>query len=72
MNIPCYLVSNGNFEKAVMPKKLLSDLITILRHKGKETVHFPDKSIEVEGVYIPGTGSKTMLMCLGNVEQAEQ
>ncbi|WP_342515500.1 hypothetical protein [Sutcliffiella sp. FSL R7-0096] len=69
MNIPCYLISNGKFEKAVMPQKLLLDLLNILQNKGKETVHFPGRSIEVEGVYVPGKGSKTMLMCLGDADE---
>lgn len=68
MNIECFLVSNGVFEKAVMPEFLLVELAKTLRIKGKETVHFADKSIVVEGVYIPAKGSKTRLMAFQDEE----
>jgi hypothetical protein len=62
MNIKCFLVTDGNFEKAIMPDFLLVELAKTLRTKGKETVHFADKSIKVEGVYIPAKGSTTRLI----------
>ncbi len=63
MNVGCYLVVDGKFEQAVIPQKLLSELVKNLREKGKETVHFSERSIEVEGIYIPAKGSKLKLMC---------
>lgn len=66
--ITCYLVTEGKFEKAVMPEQLLIELVKTLRDKGKETVHFSERSIEVEGVYIPAKGSKSLIMHLGNDE----
>ena len=68
MNIECFLVTEGKFEAAVFPEKLLVDLAKNLRSKGFETVHFADRSVEVEGVYIPAKGSKTKLMALPNIE----
>lgn len=68
MNISCYLVTEGRFEKVVIPQELLTELIKSLREKGKEMVHFAEHSIEVEGVYIPAKGSKAKLVCLGEVE----
>jgi hypothetical protein len=62
MNIECFLVTNGKFEKAVMPKELLVELAENLRTKGNEMVFFAKKSIEVEGIYIPAKGSTTRLM----------
>lgn len=68
MNIECYLVSNGKFETAVLPYELLTGLAKSLRNKGVETVHFSNRSIEVEGVYIPAKGSKLCLMLIPNEE----
>ncbi|SDI14580.1 hypothetical protein SAMN05192534_12315 [Alteribacillus persepolensis] len=68
MNVGCYLVTEGKFEQAAIPKDILLELIKNLREKGKETVHFSERSIEVEGVYVPAKGSKTKLMCLGSDE----
>ncbi|MCR6096889.1 hypothetical protein HXA31_20600 [Salipaludibacillus agaradhaerens] len=67
-NVGCYLVTKGKFEQSVLPEKLLLQLVKHLREKGKETVHFSDYSIEVEGIYIPAKGSETKLMCLGDAE----
>lgn len=64
MNIGCYLVTDGKFEQAFIPQKMLTELLINLRTKGKEFVHFSERTIEVEGVYIPAKGSKTQLMCL--------
>lgn len=66
--IGCYLVTEGRFERAALPQSLLVELVKSLKEKGKETVHFSGHFIEVEGIYIPGKGSKTQLMCLGTVE----
>lgn len=71
MVIGCYLVTEGRFEQAALPQNLLVELVKSLREKGKETVHFAERSIEVEGIYIPAKGSKTQLMCLGSDEQSE-
>ena len=68
MNIECYLVTEGKFEAAVLPEKLLVELAKSLRNKGFETVHFADRSIEVEGVYIPAKGSKTKLIAFPDTE----
>ncbi|WP_180953448.1 hypothetical protein [Bacillus sp. T33-2] len=56
MNVGCYLVTEGKFEQAVIPQKMFLELVKNLREKGKETVHFSERSIEVEGVYIPAKG----------------
>lgn len=64
MGITCYLVSEGKFEKATIPNELLVKLSKSLRTKGKETVHFADRSIEVEGIYIPARGIKNRLLVL--------
>lgn len=69
MNITCFLVREGKFESAILPEKLLLELTKNLRNSGTETVHFTDKSIEVEGVYIPAKGSKTRLMALPDIEE---
>lgn len=71
MNVGCYLVTDGKFEQAVIPQKLLTELVKTLREKGKETIHFSERSIEVEGVYIPAKGSKMQLICLGNDAQSD-
>jgi len=63
-DIGCLLVSNSEFKKAVISEKMLSELIIALRDKGKEWVFFKDKSIEVEGIYIPAKNSNSMLMVL--------
>ncbi|QIW88811.1 hypothetical protein P59_214 [Bacillus phage P59] len=68
MNIPCYLVSEGKFETALMPEQLLTDLAKSLRTKGTETVHLQSKSIEVEGLYIPAKGTKMKLLVLPDEE----
>jgi hypothetical protein len=61
MNIECYLLTNGTFETAVFPEKLFSDLAKSLRTKGKEVVHFKDRSIEVEGIFVPAKGMKSKI-----------
>lgn len=68
MNIECYLVTEGKFETAILPEELLTDLAKSLRTKGIETVHFAERSIEVEGVYVPSKGSKIGLMVIPNAE----
>ena len=68
MNIGCFLVVEGRFEQAVLPQELLLELVKSLKDKGKETVHFSERSIEIEGIYIPAKGSKTKLFCLGENE----
>ena len=68
MNIACFLVSDGKFESAVLSEFLLTELAKALREKGVETVHFADRSIDVEGVYIPAKGSKTKLMAFPDTE----
>ena len=64
MNVGCFLVTNGEFKQTVLPQKPLLELIKSLRKNGKEKVHFPDYSIEVEGVYIPARNSETRLLCI--------
>lgn len=68
MNIGCFLLVYGKFEKAVLPEELLIELSKSLREKGKEMVHFEDKSVEVEGVYVPAKGSKISLLPLSMEE----
>lgn len=68
MDIGCYLVSGGQLEKGLLPEKLLVDLAKSLRENGKEVVHYTDKSIEVEGIYIPAKGTKTSIIVLPNIE----
>ncbi|MZQ74924.1 MAG: hypothetical protein GT589_02055 [Peptoclostridium sp.] len=64
MNIGCYLVSNSKFEKAALPENLLIDLAKSLRQSGKEIVHFANRSIEVEGIYIPAKNTKASIMMI--------
>lgn len=68
MNVECYLLTNGKFEIAVFPEKLLLELTKNLRSKGKETVHFSNRSIEVEGLFVPAKGIKTKLMALPDID----
>jgi hypothetical protein len=68
MNVGCYLITDGKFEQAFISEQLLLELVKHLREKGKETVHFSEYSIKVDGVYIPAKGSKTKLLCLGTDE----
>lgn len=68
MNIECFLVTEGKFEKAVIPEEFLLRLSKTLRTKGNETVHFAERSIIVEGIYIPAKGSKTRLMSFQDEE----
>ena len=69
MNIGCYLVTtSGEFKNAVIPDKLLVELVRNLRTKGKEVVHFKNESFDIEGVYIPAKGSKTAIILLPSVE----
>jgi hypothetical protein len=68
MNIKCFLVSDGKFEKAILPETLLGELVKSLKTKGIETVHFAERSIEVEGIYIPAKNSKTKLMAFQDKE----
>lgn len=67
MNIACYLVSDGSLKKALLPEKLLLELSKSLRTTGSEIVYFTDKSINVDGVYIPAKGSKTSLIVLPDI-----
>lgn len=67
INIACYLVSNNQFEKAVIPEELMIDLIKSIREKGSETVHFPRKSIEVTGIFIPPKDCKYSLAIMDGV-----
>lgn len=64
MNIACYFLTEGKLELAQIPDTMLSELCQSLRANGVETVHFADRSIQVEGVYIPAKGSKKMLIVL--------
>jgi hypothetical protein len=69
LNIGCFLVSEGQFVKAVIPEELVIGLVTSLRTNGKEVVHLQSKSIEVEGVYIPAKGSTTKMMLIPDEEE---
>ncbi|MZQ75244.1 MAG: hypothetical protein GT589_03695 [Peptoclostridium sp.] len=64
MNIGCYLLSEGKFEKAALSENLLTELAKSLRQSGKEMVHFASRSIEVEGIFIPAKNSTTALMAI--------
>lgn len=72
MNISCYLISNGEFVTASLPKDLLVELAVSLRQNGEEQVHFPDRSILVEGIYIPAKGTKNSLIVLPDIEDTEE
>lgn len=67
MNIGCYLISEGKFEKALLPEEILVNLSKSLRNDGVEIVHFENRSILVEGIYIPAKGSKHSIMVLPDV-----
>lgn len=69
MDIGCYLVTEEKLEKALLPEELLLGLAKSLREKGKEEVHYANRSIVVEGIYIPAKGTKTSLMLLPNIEE---
>jgi len=69
MNISCFLVSEGKFQPAILPEDILLGLVKSLRTKGNEMVHFADKSIEVEGVYIPSKTSKTRFIAFSDIEE---
>lgn len=68
MNIGCFLVSKDELKKAAISEEMLSELVKILRDKGKEWVHFKDSSIEVEGIYIPAKNCKSTIMLLPEAE----
>ena len=69
MDIGCFLVTNGEFEKALLPEKLLLSLAKSLRENGREVVHFAGRSIEVEGVYIPAKKKKIQMMLIPDIEK---
>jgi hypothetical protein len=69
VDISCYLITNGEFKNVLIPQKLLNELITSLRNKGIETVQFVDRSIEVEGIYVPAKGTKNVLMVMPSIEE---
>lgn len=69
-DIALFLVTEGTFHKAVLPKRLLEDLVVTLKEKGKTDVHFSDKTILVEGIYIPAKDSQTKLMAISGSEDA--
>jgi hypothetical protein len=60
----CFLVSNGEFIATNISKEHLFELSQELRNNGIVTVHLNSRSIEVEGIYIPAKGIKTMLMAI--------
>jgi hypothetical protein len=68
MNIGCYLITEGKCEATTIPDNLLVDLCKSLRTNGTETVHFADRSVLVEGLYIPAKGSKNSLVIVPNEE----
>lgn len=68
-NITVFLVTEGTFHAAVLPKNLLVNLVDELKSKGKTDVHFADKSILVEGIYIPAKNSKTKLIAFPDIEE---
>lgn len=69
MDIGCYLVTENKLEKALLPEELLLGLAKSLRDSGTEVVHYANRTIEVEGIYIPAKGTKTSLMLLPNIEE---
>jgi hypothetical protein len=66
MDIGCYLISNREFEGAKIPEELLIELCKSLRTNGTETVHFANRSILVEGIYIPAKAIKNSLLVVNN------
>jgi len=68
MDIACYLVSNGKFETAKIPEQMFLDLCKNLRNNGNELVHFMDRTIVVEGIYVPSKGNKNSLLVIPNEE----
>ena len=68
-NISVFLVTEGSFQVAVLPKSLLTSLVDSLKIEGKTDVHFADKSILVEGIYIPAKNSKTKMITFSDPEE---
>lgn len=72
MDIGCFLLIDGRFQKALICEDLLIELTKSLRTKGKEEVYFMDRGdLLVEGVYIPAKGSNVGIMALGNSEEVD-
>lgn len=68
-NIACYFLTDfGDMEKALLPKDMLVKLATNFRRNGAEQVHFKEKSINVEEIYIPAKKSKHSLVILPNIK----
>lgn len=55
-DIDCYLISKGEFVPAILEEYLFITLSKSLKRNGTEILHFVDKTIEVEGIYIPAKG----------------
>lgn len=66
MDISCYLATEGRFETAKIPEEMFLELCKNLRNNGKETVHFIERSILVDGIYIPSKGSNNSIMLIPN------
>jgi hypothetical protein len=64
--IGCYLITDGKTKKAAISTELLTELAKSLRNNGKEMVHFPNESIEVEGIFIPAKDSTYSLMVMSD------
>jgi hypothetical protein len=64
MNFKCYLVVNGEFILTNISKEHLIEMSQELREKGIVTAHLINRSVEVEGIYIPAKGINTMIIAV--------
>lgn len=69
MDIGCYLITENKLEKALLPEELLLGLAKSLRDNGTEIVRYVNRSIVVEGIYIPAKGTNTSIMILPDIKE---
>lgn len=70
MNIACYLIKeDGTLQQALLPEKLLLDLVKSLRAEGKQWIHFKEERLTIEGIFIPAKGTKHGIMALPNMRE---
>lgn len=65
MNINCHLIkTDGHFKVAIMPVEFVSRLAESLAKNKTEVIHFKNETVEIEGIYISGKGSKTQMLLI--------
>lgn len=72
MNISVVLTTDKGLKPCLLPEEMLTELVKSIKEKGTEQVVLNSgEYYQVDGIYIPGKGNKSMIVVLPNVAEVE-